>query len=186
MKEVPWIPSPPDIIIKALKLASVGRSDVVYDLGCGNGRVVTIAAKYFKSLGVCIEVDPILCSVARLIARVNGVSDSVEVICANYYKLPLRGATVIYAYLFPSTLSRLKYKFENECRPGTKIITLDFAIPGWIPIVIRRAKDSLGVMRTIRIYVIGFSDSRARLKRLGTLDNDVIRAIQSIIGPNRY
>ncbi len=181
MKEVPWIPSPPDIIIRALRLAGVNKFDVVYDLGCGDGRVVTIAAKYFKSLGVCIEVDPILCSVARLIAEINGVSDSVEIVCGNYYELSLRGATVIYTYLFPSTLNKLKHKFEDECRPGTRIITLDFAISGWIPIAIRRVEDSLGITRTIRVYVIGFSDSKARLKRLDTPDSNVIRAIQSVI-----
>jgi len=139
----------------------VSPCDVVYDLGAGDGRAVIIAAREFcakKAVGV--EIDPVLAEAARVKARLDGVSDRVEIIEEDFFKTRLSGATVVYMYLYRSINEALREKLEEELRPGARVVTIDFPVPGWAPVYTPRLRDEGDIVRTIHVYVMGLSDTR--------------------------
>ena len=151
---------------EALSLARVGPCDVIYDLGCGDGRVVVIAARDFgvrKAVGV--ELDEALATIASLRAREEGVADRVEIIEGDMFSVDVSEATVVYIYMYASINELLAGKLERELKDGTRVVTLDFPIPSWTPIRIRRFEDEAGRRRSIYLYVKGISDSR-RVERM--------------------
>jgi len=158
---VPFVASPVDAVAMALAVADVETGDVVYDLGCGDGRVPIIAAKHLGAKGVCVEIDPDLCTVAEANARYNGVSDNVRVVCDDFFRIDLSDASVVYTYLFSSINERLSRKLGKELRPRSRVVTLDFPIPGWVPFKARRFYDSRGYLRTVWLYVVGVSNPEA-------------------------
>ncbi len=161
--EIPWIPTPPSVVHRALREAWVTEQDVVYDLGCGDGRVPIIAVRdYGVSRGVCVELNPLLVEAARIRAREEGVYHLVDVVEADLYTFPLRGATLVYLYLYQSVLNEIKRRLEEELDVGARVVTLDFRIPGWVPVVVRRFEDEAGRVRTIHVYVVGASDEASR------------------------
>jgi len=106
-----------------------------------------------------VEIDPVLVEVARAYARRYGVADRVEIREEDFNNTRISDATIVYLYLYSSINERLKPKLERELEPGTRIIAIDFPIPGWIPAYTRRDLDEAGIVRTIRLYVIGLSDT---------------------------
>jgi SAM-dependent methyltransferase len=157
----PWIPTPIKIVYEALDLAWVGPCDVVYDLGSGDGRVVVIAVRDFKAKrAVGVEVDPALVEVARAKAKMEHVDDRVEIIEDSFFNVYIGEATVVYLYLYKSINEQLKPKLEAELKPGTRVVAVDFPVPGWLPVRIRRVRDESDILRTIYLYMIGISDER--------------------------
>jgi protein-L-isoaspartate O-methyltransferase len=157
----PWIPAPLTAVYAALELAWASPCDVLYDLGSGDGRVIVIAARDFcvrKSVGV--EIDPALVEVARAKARMEGVEDRVEVIEGDFFTVTLSDATIVYLYLYKSVNERLRGKLESELRPGTRVVALDFPVPGWLPVRVKRLRDESDILRSIYLYIIGISDGR--------------------------
>ncbi len=124
------VSTPVEVVIAALKLAGVGAGDVVYDLGCGDGRVPIIAAKYFGAEGYCVEVREDLCAVAEANARLNGVSEKVHVVCRDLFKTVISNATVVFTYMYPSINRRVFEKIKREVGAGVRFITIDFPVPG--------------------------------------------------------
>ncbi|NPA05619.1 MAG: methyltransferase domain-containing protein [Crenarchaeota archaeon] len=162
-KLAPWIPTPVEVIRVALRLAWVGPGDVLYDLGCGDGRVVVIAARDFGvRLAVGVEIDSLLAEAARYHARRCGVSGRVRIVEEDFRRVSLAPATVVYLYLYPSINEALRPKLEAELRPGSRVVTIDFPVPGWVPVRMRRVEDSRGITRTVRVYMVGLSDYRWR------------------------
>jgi len=155
---VPWITTPVEIIAYALSLARVTEKDTVYDLGCGDGRVPIIAAKYLGAKGVCVEIDDNLCALAQANIYNNNVEDKVSVVCSDMFTTNLSKATVIYTYLYTSVNKRLSRKIESEIKEGSRIITIDMPIPHWVPFTLRRLYDKNGILRTIYLYIIGISN----------------------------
>lgn len=173
----PWVPSPPSIVRVALKAAWANRCDVLYDLGCGDGRVLVIAARDFgvrKAVG--FEVDKLLAEAARIHAREYGVEDRVVVVEKDFFEADLREATLVYLYLFQSINERLKPKLERELRPGARVVALDFPVPGWVPVKVVRSVDEAGRVRTIRVYVVGVSNTRYRVRGIGDNGWSAVRA----------
>lgn len=170
-KIVPWISSTREVIVEALKLARVRARDIVYDLGAGDGRVVVIAAKEYGAHGVGVEIDERLCGVIEVVAKYYGVSDKVEVICDDFFRVDVSPATVVYMYLYRSINEETAVKLEKELRDGARIVTVDFPIPGWIPIALRRLTDRTGLTRTVFLYVKGASNPGCLIKRLGNLSS---------------
>jgi tRNA G37 N-methylase Trm5 len=162
---IPFISSPISVVKAALSVAKVDKSDVVMDLGCGDGRVPVIAAKYHGARGICVEIDDTLCALAEANARYNNVEGLVEVECRDLFTYNYSRATVIYAYLYGSILSFLSSKFEKELSEGSRILTIDFPIHGWIPLLIKRLIDESGVIRSIYLYVMGISNPSAWVLR---------------------
>jgi len=152
----PWVPTRDELLPYIMSLAKVGPNDIVYDLGCGDGRVI-IEAALRGAKGVCIEINKELIAKAEEKARKLGVSDKVEFINDDFFNVSLSNATVIYMYLLTSVNRMLKPKLAREVRIGTRIVTLDFEIPGWRPVHI--IKVSLGYRdATLYLYIKGISD----------------------------
>lgn len=104
------------------RLAKVGRGDVVYDLGCGDGEALIAAAK-LGAKGVGIEIDLLRFWIAKFRSRTNGVSQNLKFIRGNFFKQDISSANIIFVYLIPKTLNLLQPKFDRELKKGTKIVS---------------------------------------------------------------
>jgi SAM-dependent methyltransferase len=127
----PFVTTPFPLIELMLEIAEVDSSDVVYDIGSGDGRIVNLAAQEFGARSVGIEIDPELIATSREIAEKIGVSHRVEFRLGDATKMDLSEATVVTAYLVPESLEILRPQFEKQLRPGTYVISHNYAIPGW-------------------------------------------------------
>ena len=130
--DVIYVPTPPDVVEAMLKVARVGKDDVVYDLGCGDGRIVIAAAK-LGARGVGIDIDPQRISEARENAKSAGAGDQVEFVEGDLFQTDLSPATVITLYLLPSLNQKLRPKLMAELRPGTRIVSHAFDMGDWKP-----------------------------------------------------
>ncbi len=110
------------------RLAKVGKDDVIYDLGSGDGTALIIATKEFGARGVGIEIDPLRFVISTLMIRINRVMDRVTVKRKNFFDVDISQATVIFVYLVPKALGRLLPKFKNELKKGTRIISYRYEI----------------------------------------------------------
>jgi SAM-dependent methyltransferase len=124
-----------------LKLARVGRGDVVYDLGSGDGRIVILAAQKYGARGVGVEIDPPLIDRSRQVAREGEVAQRVRFIEADLFTADISEATVVTLYLSPDVNRRLEEKLRRELRPGTRIVSHQFRIGSWAPEQTVRAED---------------------------------------------
>jgi len=127
----PWVPTPPEVIVKMCEIAEVDENDVVYDVGCGDGRIVVYAAKAFGARGVGIDIDPERIKESKASAKQAGVEHLVTFILADATKADISGATVLLLYLLPESNELLRPKFEKDLKPGTLIATHNYMIPGW-------------------------------------------------------
>jgi cyclopropane fatty-acyl-phospholipid synthase-like methyltransferase len=132
-EEIPFVPSPIEVVDRMLELADVSSRDVVYDLGSGDGRIVIRAAKKYGARGVGIEMDELLLAKARKAAEAEGVSHLVEFRAEDALKTDLSPATVITLYMLPWFNEAMKPKFQKHLRPGARIVAHDFGIEGWEP-----------------------------------------------------
>jgi SAM-dependent methyltransferase len=127
----PFVGTPMVVVEKMLELAQVDGSDIVYDLGCGDGRIVITAAKEYGARGVGIDIDPQRIQESEAGAIKAGVESLVEFIVGDAMKLDVSEATVVALYLLPESNALLRPKFEKELKPGTIIVTHNYRIPGW-------------------------------------------------------
>ena len=131
--DVHFVPTPTAVVDGMLKLADVKASDVVYDLGSGDGRIVIAAAQKFGARGVGIELDRQLVSEANKKARKAGVADKVTFLSTDLFKADISEATVVTLYLLPSINLRLQPKLMRELKPGTRIVSHRFDMGAWRP-----------------------------------------------------
>jgi len=130
--DVLFVPTPQPVVEAMLDLAAVKRTDVVYDLGSGDGRILIAAAKKYGARGVGIEIDPALVKKARENAAAAGVSNRVRFITGNLFTADLRSATVVTLYLLQSLNERLRPKLIRELKPGTRVVSHVFNMgPEW-------------------------------------------------------
>ena len=116
-----------------VRLADVKASDVVYDLGCGDGRLVIAAVKKTGCRGVGIDIDPERIKESRANARAAGVEDRVRFVEQNFFASDIREATVMLIYLFPDVNIRLRGKFLSEMKPGSRLVSHAFDMGDWKP-----------------------------------------------------
>jgi len=130
-KFVIWVPTMPEFIEGFFELTSLSSSDVVYDLGSGDGRLLFAALE--KGAGRCvgIDIDPKKVKEANESAREKGLDSKVTFIEGDFLDQDLSEATVILCYLFPEALRALRPKFERELKPGTRIVSEVFSVPKW-------------------------------------------------------
>jgi SAM-dependent methyltransferase len=133
----PYVPTPPEVVARMLEIGEVGPDDVVYDLGCGDGRMVIAAAKTRGARGVGIELDEALLAQCRAAAERDGVGKLVRFLRLDATKARLTEATVLTLYLLPESLETLKPVFERDLGPGVRIVSHDYRIPGWDDLVVR-------------------------------------------------
>ncbi|TCP08668.1 SAM-dependent methyltransferase [Caldimonas thermodepolymerans] len=124
--DVPYVPTPQPVVDRMLQLARVGPDDVVYDLGCGDGRVVITAAKAYGARGVGIDIDPQRIAEARANAKRAGVTDKVEFRIGDLFEADFSEATVVTLYLLPSINQRLRPQLWRQLRVGARVVSHDF------------------------------------------------------------
>lgn len=127
----PYAATPDSVVEAMLKLASVGASDYVIDLGSGDGRLVIAAVKTHGARGLGVDIDAKLVDYAQRAAARDGVQDRAKFVVADLFETDLRGATVITIYLLPGIMDRVGRKLREELRPGTRVVVHDFPLPGW-------------------------------------------------------
>ena len=129
--DVPYVPTPDQIVQAMLKLADVQKGDVVYDLGCGDGRIVIAAAKLYGTRGVGVDINPDRIRDARINARQTGVEDLVKFVEADLFEADIHEATVVTLYLLPSVNLRLRPKLWRDLKPGTRVVSHAFDMGDW-------------------------------------------------------
>jgi len=132
-EEIPFVPTPIEVVDRMLELAEVKKGDVVYDLGSGDGRIVIRAAKKYGVRAVGIEMDSWLLDKAKQDAQAAGVSHLVEFRSEDALKTDLSKATVVTLYMLPWFNEAMKPRFKKFLKPGARIVAHDFGIEGWAP-----------------------------------------------------
>jgi len=129
----PYVPSPQSVVADMLKLADIGPQDFVIDLGSGDGRIVLTAAKVFGASGFGVEIKDQLVKLSNEAAKKEGVAERVKFIKQDLFKTDISQATVLTMYLLPNTVNMLKDKLLTELKPGSKVLSHDYPLAGWIP-----------------------------------------------------
>ena len=127
------MPTPYEVVDRMLDVAKVRTGDIVYDLGCGDGRMVIAAAKKFGTRGVGVDLDPARIREARANAKQAGVDGLVTFRVADMFQTDIREATVVMLYLLPELNRRLKPKLFAELRPGARVVSHDWDMGDWKP-----------------------------------------------------
>ncbi|MCS7112298.1 MAG: SAM-dependent methyltransferase [Ignisphaera sp.] len=179
MSVVPWVPTPSIVIDYLLHALGVGENDVVADLGCGDGRVLLEFCKY-GALGICVELNRTLCNIVEIAAKTMNVRDRIKIYCTDFFTMDFRRVvprpTIVYLFLYPSTLEQLSHKLETEFDPGTIVVTLDFAVRGWSPFFVKSLVDENDHDRLVWFYAIGISNPSAR--KIECVNQDELNSIE--------
>jgi SAM-dependent methyltransferase len=131
--DVRYDPSTEEQTLAMLKLAGVGGKDVVYDLGCGDGRLVILAAKQFGARGVGIDIDPDRIKESIANAQKAGVSRRVKFLNQDLFEAKIGDATVVTLYLWPSVNMKLRPKLLKDLKPGTRVVSNMHDMGDWAP-----------------------------------------------------
>ena len=132
--EVPYMPTHEKVVAEMLKVAKVGKNDILYDLGSGDGRIVITAAKEFGARGVGVDIDPALIREARENAVKAGVADKVKFLQQDLFETDIREATVVTLYLLPEVNRRLRPKLLSDLKPGTRVVSHNHDMGDWTPL----------------------------------------------------
>ncbi len=127
----PFVPTPMVVVEKMLELGEVNAQSVIYDLGCGDGRIVVHAAKKYGARGVGIDIDPVRIEESMENAKKDGVESLVEFRLGDVMKVDFSEATVIALYLLPESNEILRPFLEKYLKQGTFVVTHNYDIPGW-------------------------------------------------------
>ncbi|MBI3682460.1 MAG: class I SAM-dependent methyltransferase [Acidobacteria bacterium] len=146
----PFVPSPQNIVEHMLDAAALKPGETVFDLGCGDGRILITAARKYRAKAVGVELSPKLAQMARDTVQRNGLKDSVTVIEGNLLDVDLSGADVVTLYLLTESNSRLRPNLEKYLKPGARVVSHDFEIRGWKP---ARVEEVQAHRRAHKIYV---------------------------------
>lgn len=131
--DVIFVPTPNDVVNKMLEMAAVTAKDVVYDLGCGDGRIVITAAQRYGARGVGIDIDPERIREATENVGRAKVADKVKFIQGDLFEANISEATVVTLYLLTELNLRLRPKLMKDLRPGTRVVSHAFAMGDWTP-----------------------------------------------------
>ena len=152
MSGVPFLSSPPVVVERMLKLAMVRPGDVVYDLGCGDGRILIAAVEGFKAKeAVGYEIrDDVYKKALEEVTKAN-LQERIRIVNDDFFEADLSRPSVITLYIDSLTNEKLKRKLEKETGPGTRIVSHDFPMPGWQPLIEDTTPDH---SHTIYLYVV--------------------------------
>ena len=129
-----WEPTSRRKVRKMLEMSGAGPSDVVYDLGSGDGRIVLEAARTFHAKAVGVEADPLRVLFSRLVVAVYHLKGTVRIVWGNFFHVDLSEATIVTLFLSQGTNKKLKSKLLAELRPGTRVISYVWTFDDWTPI----------------------------------------------------
>lgn len=148
----PFVATPPDVVDRMLRLAQVGPADVVYDLGCGDGRIVIAAAQRFGARGVGVDIDPERIAEAEANARRAGVESRVSFRVQDATETNVSEATVVTLYLVSALNVRLRPTLSRQLRPGARIVSHNFPMGDWEPDVVETFTSADGASRTLYLW----------------------------------
>lgn len=153
---VPYVPTPETVVEEMLKLAGVQDGDVVYDLGCGDGRIVIAAVKDFKAKkGVGVDIDPQRVKESKQNAKTAKVEGKVEFREGDVLKITdVSEATVVTLYLFPEVNEKLAPMLKKTLKPGSRIVSHDFLMGDWKPDKKVTVKDQGGTAHDLYLWTI--------------------------------
>jgi SAM-dependent methyltransferase len=150
----PYVATAQDVVGEMLQLAEVGKDDLVYDLGSGDGRIVIEAARRYGARGVGIELDPDLVRRAQENARRANVSHLVEFRQQDVMTVDLSPATVVTVYLSRAANLKLRPRLLAQLRPGARVVSHEFDMGDWQPSAILRVRDELNGFRILYLWRI--------------------------------
>ena len=151
--DIHYDPTPPNVVAQMVGLAKIGRDDVVYDLGCGDGRVV-IAAVKTGARGVCIDIDPVRIRESRANAKAAGVQDRIRFVEGDLYTTAIAEASVVVLFLWPDLNLKLRPRLWRELRPGTRVISYVHDMGDWKPDEVLKVQGAFGE-RNLYLWTIG-------------------------------
>lgn len=149
----PYVPTPQDVVDQMLALADVTAKDVVYDLGCGDGRIVITAASKYGARGVGVDIDPQRIAESQANARAAGVEKLVKFELQDAMKVDVSPATVVTLYLLSASNLKLRPILTKQLRPGARIVSHAFSMgPDWPPDRTEEFTSSDGIARTLFLW----------------------------------
>ena len=150
----PFLATPPDVVDRMLTLAQVDARDVVYDLGCGDGRIVIAAARTYGARGVGVDIDPARIEEARTNAQRAGVEHLVTFRTEDARTTDISEATVVTLYLVAALNAQLRPRLAAQLRPGARIVSHHFPIGTWEPDRVDVFRSADGQTRTLLLWSI--------------------------------
>jgi SAM-dependent methyltransferase len=131
--DVPFQPSPREVVRQMLLLGGVQRGDVLYDLGCGDGRIPITAARVYGARSVGIDIDPVRIEMSRRGAQKEGVPGLVTFRNEDLFDADISDATVVTLFLWPEVTRALRQKLLRDLKPGTRVVSYFWEIADWVP-----------------------------------------------------
>jgi SAM-dependent methyltransferase len=150
----PYVTSPEHAVDKMLRMANLKSGETLYDLGCGDGRILIAAAGKYKVKAVGIEISERLARTAAEKVKRAGLQDQVKVIHGSFMRTDLSGADVVTLYLATTANESLRPNLERYLRPNTRVVSYDYPIPGWKPIDTSDSQGRYGANHTIYLYQV--------------------------------
>jgi len=175
--DILYVPTPQYVVNEMLEIAGTNTNDVVYDLGCGDGRFVITAAQRYGARGVGIDIDPLRIRQSQSNAISAGVADQVKFIEADLFKTDMSQASVVALYLLSELNLRLRPKLFKELKPGSRIVSHDFDMDDWEPDVSGKLGKSFYYLWIVPADVAGLWDVTLSLPE-GPDMNYTIQAVQ--------
>ena len=148
----PFVPTPDEVVERMLRLARVGKDDVVYDLGCGDGRIVIAAAKLYGARGVGVDIDPQRIAESTANAQRAGVSHLVRFTVQDALTTDVSEASVVTLYLLSASNLKLRPILTRQLKPGARIVAHAFSMGDWKPAKVETFADSSGSTRTLYLW----------------------------------
>ena len=148
----PYVPTPQDVVDRMLSLAGVGKNDVVYDLGCGDGRIPITAAKRFGARGVGVDIDPQRIKEANANASAAGVTSLVSFKLQDAMKTDVSEATVVTLYLLSASNLKLRPILTRQLKPGSRIVSHSFGMGDWRAEKVETFLDADGRSQTLYLW----------------------------------
>lgn len=145
--DVRYDPTPHDVVAEMLKLAQVGAKDVLYDLGCGDGRIVIAAVQQHGARGVCVDIDPQRIRESRANAQRSGVAERIAFLEQDLFETDLGDATVVTLFLSPDVNLKLRPKLRRVLKPGTRVVSYVHDMGDWTPQEVRGVQGTWGPRR---------------------------------------
>jgi len=149
----PYVPTPQPVVEKMLELAKVTSRDVVYDLGCGDGRIVITAAKKYGAHGVGVDIDPERIKESEANAKAAGVEKLVTFKLEDAMKVDVSPATVVTLYLLSSSNAALRPILTKQLKPGARIVSHAFDMGDWQPSKTELVPTEAGFNRTLYLWI---------------------------------
>ena len=150
----PFVPTPHDVVDQMLMLANVTSEDLVYDLGCGDGRIIIAAARQCGARGLGVDIEPYWIEASQANARQTGVEHLVTFKLQDALTVDLSPATVLMLYLVHWSTTKFRPLITSMAKPGTRIVSHSFSMDNWAPVKVKKFVDANGDARTLYLWIV--------------------------------